>query len=175
MVPLLTGYILIFLARVADVSMATLRMLFLVRGRRFLAAGIGLFEVTIFVVVLKHVVDRLTDPLSVAAYALGFASGNIVGSLIEEKMAMGQMTAQIITLRAPLELASILRNAGFGVTITEGQGQEGYHPILYLVLPRKQLEDMYRLVNDWDPKAFVVVQEARSIYGGFYNNRRKGK
>lgn len=85
------------------------------------------------------------------------------------------MTAQVITLKDPLELATSLRASGFGVTITEGQGQEGYHPILYLVLPRKQLNDMYQLINDWDSEAFVVVQEARSIYGGFYNNRRKGK
>lgn len=90
MIPLVVGYVLIFLARVTDVSLATLRMLLLVRGKRLLAASIGLFEVTIFVIVLKYVVDRLTDPFSVAAYALGFATGNIVGSLIEEKWLWGK-------------------------------------------------------------------------------------
>ncbi|MDN5344569.1 MAG: hypothetical protein PWQ18_680 [Clostridia bacterium] len=175
MLALVGGYFLIFLARVSDVSLATLRMLFLVRGKRFYAAGIGLFEVTIYVVALKFVVDRLSDPFSLASYALGFATGNIIGSLIEEKIALGQLTVQIITLRSPLELAQELRTAGFGVTITEGQGREGCHPILNLSIPRRQVGEIQRVVDGWDPGAFVVIHEARTAYGGFYPYRRKGK
>jgi len=172
---LLGGYFIIFMARVVDVSMATLRMLLLVRGKRFYAATIGLFEVTIYVVTLKYVVDRLNDPASLIFYALGFATGNIVGSMIEEKMAMGQLTAQVITLRSPLELADTLRNKGFGVTITEGQGREGYHPILNLSFPRRLLNEMQSVVNQWDQNAFVVIHEVKTACGGFYPYQRKGK
>ncbi|MBC7325917.1 MAG: DUF2179 domain-containing protein [Moorella sp. (in: Bacteria)] len=175
MLALAGGYFLVFLARVTDVSLATLRMLLLVRGKRFYAAAIGLFEVTIYVVTLKYVVDRLGDPASLLFYALGFASGNIVGSLIEEKVALGQVTVQVITLKSPLELADTLRTAGFGVTITEGQGREGSHPILNLSFPRRQLAEMKQIVNQWDAGAFVVIQEVRTTYGGFYRNRRMGK
>ncbi|GEA16371.1 MAG: hypothetical protein PWR22_312 [Moorella sp. (in: firmicutes)] len=175
MLALVGGYFLIFLARVTDVSMATLRMLLLVRGKRFYAAGIGFFEVSIFVVTLKYVVDRLNDPASLVFYAMGFATGNIVGSLIEEKVALGQVTAQVITLHNPLELAGTLRAAGFGVTVTEGQGRDGCHPILNLSFPRRQLNVIQQMVNKWDPEAFVVVHEVRTTYGGFCHYRRKGK
>lgn len=175
MLALIGGYFLIFLARVADVSMATMRMLLLVRGKRFYAAGIGIFEVTIYVVALKYVVDRLSDPVSLICYALGFATGNIVGSFIEEKVALGQVTVQVITLREPLQLAEALRTAGFGVTVTEGQGRDGSHPILNLSFPRKQLGVVQQMVNDWDVNAFVVVHEARTTHGGFCHYRRKGK
>ncbi|NLW06569.1 MAG: DUF2179 domain-containing protein [Clostridia bacterium] len=175
MLPLVIGYFVIFLARVADVSLATLRMLFLVKGKKFLAAGIGFFEVIIYIIVLKHVVDSLNDPLSLVAYALGFACGNIVGGIIDEKVAVGQIMAQVITMHEPLALATCLRAAGYGVTITEGEGRGGSRPILNLVLPRKQLKNMEQMVKDWDPAAFVVVQEARSIYGGFFSFRRQGK
>ncbi len=175
MLALVGGYFLIFLARVTDVSMATLRMLLLVRGKRFYAAGIGIFEVTIYVIALKYVVDRLNDPVSLIFYALGFATGNIVGSFIEEKVALGQVTVQIITLKDPMELAENLRAAGFGVTVTEGQGRDGSHPILNLGFPRKQLNIVRDMVKAWDPNAFVVVLEARTTYGGFCHYRRKGK
>lgn len=175
MLPLVAGYFLIFLARVTDVSLGTLRVLLLVRGRRFFAASVGLFEVSIYVLALKYVVDRLDNPLSLVVYALGFATGNVVGSIIDEKVALGQVMAQVITLKEPLGLATFLRESGFGVTITEGQGREGSHPILNLGLPRKQLKSLHQMVKDWDPGAFVVVQEARSIYGGFCSNGRKGK
>ncbi|CEP67094.1 Uncharacterised protein family UPF0316 [Moorella glycerini] len=175
MLALMGGYFLIFLARVTDVSLATLRMLLLVRGKRFYAAGIGIFEVTIYVVALKYVVDRLNDPASLVFYAMGFATGNIVGSLIEEKVALGQVTVQVITLHNPLELAETLRAAGFGVTITEGQGRDGSHPILNLSFPRRQLNTIQQMVNNWDPEAFVVVHEARTTHGGFCRYRSKGK
>ncbi|BCV20436.1 DUF2179 domain-containing protein [Moorella sp. Hama-1] len=175
MLVLLGGYLLIFLSRVTDVSLATLRMLLLVRGKRFYAAGIGLFEVTIYVVALKYVVDRLSDPVSLAFYALGFATGNVVGSLIEEKVALGQLTMQIISLAAPLQLAEALRAAGFGVTITEGTGRDGPHPILNLTLPRRQLNEIQQLIREWDPAAFVAIHELRTAYGGFCRYWRKGK
>lgn len=175
MLTLIGGYLLIFIARVADVSMATMRMLLLVRGKRFYAAGIGLFEVTIYVEALKYVVDRLNNPVSLVFYALGFATGNIVGSLIEEKVALGYLAMQIITMNDPLKLAEALRNSGFGVTITDGRGREGVHPILNLSFPRRQLNEIEQIVHGWDPEAFVVTHEIRNAYGGFCRYWRKGK
>ncbi|MDK2820990.1 MAG: hypothetical protein PWP31_955 [Clostridia bacterium] len=172
---LIGGYLLIFFARVMDVSLTTLRMLFLVRGNKFYAAGIGLVEVTVYVLALKLVFERLNDPLSIAVYALGFATGNIVGSYMEEKVAVGQVTVQIITLKDPLKLAEFLREDGFGVTITEGQGREGFHPIINCSLPRKQLKGLRKILDEWDKRAFIVVHDASSTYGGFYRYRRKAK
>lgn len=163
---LLPGYFLIFFARVADVSCATLRMLLLVRGKRFPAAGIGFLEATIYLLVLSHVVGRISDPLSIVVYGLGFATGNIVGSFIEERMAIGYATVEVITLAEPLELAEQLRETGFGVTVLEGQGREGIHPILHIILLRKRINELLSIIECWDEKAFVTVLETRSTLGG---------
>jgi len=175
MLSLLAGYLLIFLARVTDVTLGTLRVLFVVRGKRFYAAGLGFIEVIIWVTSLKFVMEHLTDPVSVIFYALGFASGNIVGSYIEEKMALGQVAVQIITLHNPIELAQKLRDAGYGVTVTQGYGKEGVHPILYLSLPRRRLGELQEFLARWDAQAFVVVQEIKDACGGFYGWRKGGK
>lgn len=177
MLELILGYCLIFFARVIDVSCATLRMLLLVRGKRFLAAGIGFVEVTLYIVVLGYVVDRLNDPFSIIIYGLGFATGNIVGSIIEERMAIGFATVQVITLDNPMELAENLREAGFGVTIVEGHGREGIHPILHIILRRKRVKDLLGMIDEWDKNAFVTVLETRSTLGGVgvAGVRQKGK
>ncbi|NLC76420.1 MAG: DUF2179 domain-containing protein [Clostridia bacterium] len=163
---LLLGYFFIFAARVADVSCATLRMLLLVRGKRFLAAGIGFLEATLFVIILSFVVERITDPVSVVVYGLGFATGNIVGSLLEERLAIGYTTVQVITLAKPLELAETLREADFGVTIVEGQGREGMHPMLHIILRRRRLNELMTIIDKWDDKAFITVLETRATLGG---------
>ncbi|NLL18959.1 MAG: DUF2179 domain-containing protein [Clostridia bacterium] len=177
MLELILGYFLIFSARVIDVSCATLRMLLLVRGKRFLAAGIGFVEVTLYIVVLGYVVERLSDPFSIIVYGLGFATGNIVGSMLEERMALGFATVQIITLDNPMELAENLREAGFGVTIVEGQGREGIHPILHIILRRKRVKELLGIIDEWDKNAFVTVLETRSTLGGVgvAGVRRKAK
>ncbi|SMB90248.1 Uncharacterized protein YebE, UPF0316 family [Thermanaeromonas toyohensis ToBE] len=175
MLSLFTGYLLIFLARVTDVTLATLRVLFVVRGKRFYAAGLGFIEVIIWVASLKFVMEHLTDPISVIFYALGFATGNIVGSYIEEKVALGQVSVQIITLHKPLELVQHLRDAGYGVTVTQGYGKEGIHPILHLSLPRRRLAELQEFLGHWDAQAFVVVQEIKNMCGGFYGCRKNGK
>lgn len=177
MLEALPGYFLIFFARVIDVSCATLRMLLLVRGRRLEAAVIGFFEVTLYIIVLGYVVERLSDPFSIIIYGLGFASGNIVGSMLEERMAIGYMTVQVITLTKPLELAEILRDGGFGVTILEGQGREGNHLILHIILPRRRIKRLMKMVDDWDHKAFVTVLDTRATLGGVGagGSYRKGK
>ncbi len=167
MLALLPGYFLIFFSRVIDVSCATLRMLLLVRGKRFQAAAIGFFEVIIYIVVLSYIVGRLNDPISLIVYGLGFATGNVVGSYIEEKMALGYLTVQVITLERSAELAAVLREKGFGVTILQGEGREGIHLVQHILLPRKRLKELFKLINAWDEKAFVTVLDAKATLGGF--------
>ncbi|MDN5347251.1 MAG: hypothetical protein PWP65_815 [Clostridia bacterium] len=174
MLTLIGGYFIIFFARVADVSLATLRMLLLVRAKRFSAGAIGFFEVIIYIIALKFVFDRLTDPLSLVFYALGFATGNIAGSYIEEKLAIGYLTAQVIPCGDPEGLINVLREAGFGVTVWQGLGREGPHPVLNISFHRKDLKKLQALVDDWDAKAFMVVLETRFTHGGIFL-RRKGK
>lgn len=174
---IILGYFLIFFARVVDVTCMTLRMLLLVRNKPLVAASIGFVEVIVYIVALGYVVGNLSDPLSIIFYALGFATGNVVGSKIEERMAIGYATMQVITLEQPLELAERLRSMECGVTVIEGIGKEGVHPIIHIILPRKRLPELMKTVDEWDHKAFITIMETKATQGGFGVARpyRQGK
>lgn len=174
MISLIIGYFLIFSARVIDVSCATLRMLLLVRGKRLHAATIGFFEVIIYILALGYVVERLNDPFSIIIYGLGFASGNVMGSLIEEKMALGNLTVQVITMKESSDLVEMLREQGFGVTILQGEGREGTHAVLHIILSRKRLNELLALIEKSDKDAFITVLDTRTTRGGVMYDR-KGK
>ncbi|MDX9872828.1 MAG: DUF2179 domain-containing protein [Clostridia bacterium] len=168
MLTLIGGYLFIFFARVIDVSLTTLRMLMLVKGHRFYAAGIGFFEVLIYLASLRIIFANLDTPLNLVFYAAGFATGNIVGSFIEEKLAVGVYTVQVITLRSPLELTEQLRACGYGVTAIEGRGREGARYILQIIVQRKCIPQLRREIDEWDKEAFWTVFEARSTRGGIF-------
>jgi len=173
MAALVAGYLLIFSARIFDVTLATLRVLLLVRGKRVVAGTLGFFEVIIYILALKFVVDRLGDPLSLVSYGLGFATGNVVGSLVEEKIAFGLLTVQVISVSCSEQLTRDLRLAGFGVTTWEAQGREGCHHVLHVILPRKQMGRLTDIINQWDPGSFVTVFDARSVKGGVFSRKAK--
>ena len=170
----LGGYLFIFLARICDVSMATLRVLMVVRGKRLQAALIGFFEAIIYIVILNQVFATLNDnPYNLLFYAAGFATGTYVGGFFEEKLAVGIVTVQIITLKSPLEFTAMLREAGFGVTVIEGTGREGTRYILQIILQRKSICLLRNLIDEWDQEAFWTIFDARYAHGGFF--LRKGK
>lgn len=166
---LLLGYLFIFTARVADVALGVIRTLMLVKGKKIAAAGLGFFEVIIFILALNKVVQDLDNPINLFFYAAGFATGNIVGSILEEKLALGHITVQVITMARPLELTKILREQGFGVTILEGQGKLGVRRILNILVTRKEMNRLMDIIDDWDAKAFVTIFETRATKGGVFN------
>ncbi|MFZ5942765.1 MAG: DUF2179 domain-containing protein [Bacillota bacterium] len=160
------GLIFIFTARVLDMSMATTRTLFVVKGKKIAAATIGFIEAIVYVLALQKVFQTLDNPINLIVYGLGFSVGNIVGIMIEEKMAMGYLTVQVISLVEPLELTRRLRQEGFGVTVITGEGREGTRYILQIVLSRKMLAKLRRFIDGWDKAAFMTVFDARTIKGG---------
>lgn len=167
------GPLLIFLLRIGDVSLATLRLLSAVRGRKLAAAGLGFFEILIWIVVVGTVVRNLDSTLLVIGYAAGFAAGTYVGISIEEKLAMGLAEVRVISRDAGVEIAEALRELGFGVTEVLGQGKEGRVEILTTVVRRRAMRELLREVERWDPDAFVVVEEPRSIQHGWLLSRRR--
>lgn len=167
------GPFLIFSLRICDVSLATLRLLSLVRGRKLLAASLGFVEILIWIVVVGTVVRNLDSAVLVIAYAAGFAAGTWVGVTIEEKLAFGVAEVQIISRAAGVEVAEALRELGFGVTETLGQGREGRVEILNTVVQRRSLDDVYAVIERWDPQAFVRIEEPRAIRRGWLLTRRR--
>lgn len=169
----LWGYLFIFFARIADVSLSTVRMLLLVRGKRVPAAILGFFEVSIYIVALGRVMASLSNPWSLLAYALGYATGNFVGATIEERMALGYLTVQVITRDLNPELAGLLRAKGFGVTVIYGEGRDGPRQILYISLKRKLLQQLMETLEVQEPNAFTTVMDTRLTQGGVF--ARQGK
>lgn len=167
------GPLFIFLLRICDVSIATVRLLNAVRGRKFIAAGLGFFEILIWVVAIGTVVRHLDSPLLVIGYAAGFAAGNFVGITIEEKLALGLAEVRVISRTAGVEIAEALRSLGFGVTEMLGQGREGRVEILHTIVKRRSLKRLTNEVERWDPDAFVVVEEPTSIQRGWLLSRRR--
>lgn len=167
------GYLLIFAARLTDVSMATIRMIMVVRGKRVIAACIGFVEVTIYVLAIGKVLSSLDNPLNILAYSAGFATGNYVGIFLEEKMALGSIIVQVISENEVANLIEKLRDNGFGVTVIEGYGREGIRHLLNVSLQRKYLPKLYDIVDEHDKKAFVTVTDARAIRGGYFTSIKK--
>lgn len=166
---LLLGYAFIFFARVIDVTLATIRTLMVVQGRKVQAALIGFFEVGIYVTVLGKVVSSLENPYNLLAYCAGYAAGNYVGITIENKIALGNLMAQIILKTAENHtLVDALRENGFGVTIIQGEGINGPKEILSIALNRKDLTRLRTLIREYEKEAFITVSSINPISGGYF-------
>lgn len=163
--------LLIFFARVVDVSLGTLRIIFTARGRRYLAPLLGFIEVFIWIVVVSQITRQANNLLAYLAYAAGFAAGNYAGIWIESRLAIGTL---IIRAILPDEgdqatgLASTLHQAGYGVTRVAGAGSNGPVQLIYTVIRRKDLAVVSELIHQTHPRAFLTVEEVRSVNEGIF-------
>jgi uncharacterized protein YebE (UPF0316 family) len=137
-----------------------------VRGEKLKASILGFFEVLIYLNILSLVVSNMTNPLKIVSYCLGFAMGNYIGSVIEEKLAIGNIFVQIVTLKEPQRLAETLRSQGYGVTMLDGHGMKGDHMILQVVVKRRAFPILKAQVYEWDPQIFLTAFDTRMIHGG---------
>ena len=173
--------ILIFLARILDVSVGTLRIVFLSRGLKTLAPICGFFEVLVWLMAIGYVIQNLDHWYNFIAYALGFATGNYVGLFLEERVAMGFLSVWIVTTQDATSLLTRLEREHFGTTVVGARGARGKVRIIIAVIRRKQLPKLVRLVRKVNPQAFLTVQDIRSVRGGVFPYQthareiRKGK
>lgn len=146
----------------------------LTRGYYLVAAVIGFFEVAVFVFVLGAVISGgINDPLKIIAYAGGFAAGNIVGALIEEKMAFGYVIIHVFpTMSSSDELTARLRKENYGVTQIAGEGRSGMREVLIVTAKRKNLPNILKTINEVEPDTFFNISDIRSIHGGVFPRRR---
>jgi len=166
-------YLLILLARVLDVSLATVRMLLVVRGKKYPAAAVGFVEATVYIAVLSRIMQNLSDPMKVLAYGLGFASGTLLGGFLEERLAIGQVSCLVIPSTGTAdELLKALRTTGYGVTVLEGQGMTGTKTVLLVSTDRKTLPRLTSLIDEFSPGSFVTVLETKDVVGGVIPYRK---
>ena len=152
--------------RIIDVSMGTIRTIMTIQGKKWIAGAIGFFEVTIWVLAIRHVMQNLDNVFNIFGYSLGFALGTIIGITIEQKIGSGYVQAQIISKYFTDPIADDLRQNHFGVTILPGEGGRGGVAMLMVILSRKRENELFNVVEKHDPEAFISVQSA-TAYGGY--------
>jgi uncharacterized protein YebE (UPF0316 family) len=162
--------LIIFLCRICDVSIGTVRMIFVVRGARYMAPILGFFEVGIWIVAVSSVVTRLDRPINIVAYAGGFATGNWVGMWLESKLAIGQQIVRIISRDRGHSIAHALRINGFPVTTLRGRGREGPVTLCFAAVSRRLAPALVRTALSVDSDAFVTVEETRTSGLATYSN-----
>ncbi|HHH82903.1 MAG TPA: DUF2179 domain-containing protein [Chloroflexi bacterium] len=161
---------LIFLLRVSDMSLDTLRVLFVIRGRKPLAWILGFFQSGLWVVAITSVLNTLDNPWNVLAYAAGFATGNVVGMFIEERLAIGHSHLQIISSRRGSAIAEALRGDGYAVTEVPARGRDGTVSLISCSVRRKDVERVRSRTRNVDPEAFITVEDIRPIHRGYWRS-----
>ncbi len=167
------GPLVIFGLRIIDVSMATMRMLLAVRGQRLIVPFIGFFEVMIWLFAAGSAIRFLDSPLHVVGYAGGFAMGTVVGLWVEEKLAFGLATVRVISSRPAGSLAESLREHGHGATEFAAAGRQGPVEVVYSVARRGEIKNIMKLIDQWDDRAFVTVEEPRAVRRGWLLQKRR--
>jgi uncharacterized protein YebE (UPF0316 family) len=163
--PALLAYaLMVFGARVVDVSLGTLRTIAIVHGRTALAFWLGFFESAIWLAVVSTIVQTVTSqPLLGIVYALGFATGNLVGIKIEKLIAMGHLILRVISRENSEQLVARIRDDGYPVTTFAGSGKSGPVTELYIVCRRRDLKKLLKMVVGLDPKAFYVTEQTGAV------------
>lgn len=164
----------IFLARILDVSLATLRMIVVIRGYRFVAAVLGFFEVLIWLVAVGQVIQNLDVWYLAVAYAGGFAAGNVVGIWLESKLAMGTELVRVVSERPDVALAGALRAEGYSVIEMGGRGDRDEPvEVLLIVDRRRRIPRALRLIRELDPDAFWTVTDVKRRVEDTYPGTRR--
>ena len=154
---------LIFFARICDVTIGTLRIVFISRGNRTMAPFLGFFEVLIWLIAIGQVMKHLDNAACYIGWAAGFATGNYVGLWLEERLAMGQVVVRFITGKPADELVMQLRHLGYRVTQVEAKGRAGKVDLLFMVIKRKSLSHILGIITQFNPKAFYSVEDVRTV------------
>jgi len=160
--------LLIFLARIADVTLGTLRFIFISRGYKWLAPTVGFFEVTIWLVAIREVLVNLRNVACVLAYGLGFATGNFIGLWLEGKLSIGMVLVRIVLRNETEGLLGFLRENNYGYTISEGEGTRERVKILFTIIKRKNLEQVLNAIFEHAPNAFYTIESIRAARQGIY-------
>lgn len=169
----------IFIINFAYVTLNTIRFLLTMKGYRLVAPLVSMVEITIYILGLSMVLNRLDNPLNLFVYALGYAIGISVGIKIEDKLALGYIMVNVILpskTEDEKKLPGLLREAGYGVTQSYGEGLEGPRLVLQILAQRKSEKRLYQDIKNFEPRAFIISYEPKYISGGFWSkkvNRRQ--
>lgn len=164
----LIGGFVIFLLRLIDMTLDTLRLLFVVRGKRVIVWVLGVITNTIYIVAISNVLTGKQHPFTILCYAVGYATGNILGMRIEERLAIGYREINVISKSKAGEIAAALRDLGYGVTEMVGQGKDGYVGIVKTNVKRRQTAEVRKVIEEIDKNAFITQDDFIPVNAGGY-------
>jgi Uncharacterized protein conserved in bacteria len=180
--------ILIFFARIMDQTIGTLRLIFLSKGMKYIAPFLGFFEVIIWLLAVGQIMQHLDNWLSYVAYGAGFATGNFIGMLLEEKISLGTVIIRVILSRQSPELIDELKSQNFGLTLVDAEGSKGSVKLIFSIIRRKELLNFINTIHQFNPNAFYTVEDvksasegifrrtdSRSVFGSFASRLQKSK
>lgn len=160
--------VLIFLARICDVTLGTIRVICVTKGKKLYASLLGFGEVLIWITVIAQIMKNLNNPICYLAYAGGFAMGNFIGITIEGKLAMGTLIIRIITSTHASGLINSLKRAGFGITVLDARGATGPVHVIYTVIKRAALPAVDEIIKTFNPDTFYSIEELREVHAGVF-------
>lgn len=155
--------ILIFCARVMDVSINTLRIMFVMNGKKKIAPILGFFESLIWLLAIGQIFQNINNPMSYVAYAGGFAMGTFVGMTIEEKLALGRVLVRVITPEPMPSLIEYMKEHNFRFTSVGAEGRYGKVNLLFTVMKRDDLTGFIGKVKSINDKAFYTIESVKRI------------
>ncbi len=160
--------LLIFAARICDVTIGTIRIIFVSKGQKYLAPLLGFFEVLIWIIAMGEIMQNLDRWYYYLFYAAGFATGNYFGILLEEKLAMGHVGLRLITKKPADDLIAAITDRGFGLTYMPAMGSSGQVHVVFITIKRSQLDDLRKIVNQFNPKAFYTIEDMKAVKDGIH-------
>jgi len=158
----------IFAARAVNEAIGTLRVMFLSKGNKTMAPIMGFFEVLIWIVIIGQIMQNLDNVFCYIAYASGFALGNVIGITIEKKLAMGVMMINVITKKKTVKLQKALKLNNYGFTAVAGKDIDGTGDMLFIIVKRRELDNVIKIINEFNPCAFFSVNEISKVNEGNY-------
>lgn len=172
--------LLIFFARIADVTVGTLRIVMVSKGQKLIAPFLGFFEVVIWLITMSKIVQNIDNWVAYVAYGAGFATGNYIGLIIEEKLAVGIVQLQIITRKSADNLIAKLKASGYGITFHEAQGANEKVAVIYTIIKRTDINTVLEIMRTYNPQAFYSIEDVKfvnkDIFSQLTGSRwRKGK
>jgi len=163
----------IFFARIFDVSLGTLRIIFVTKGMRKVAPFVGFFEVLIWLLAISRIMQDLDNWVSYVAYAGGFATGNFVGMYLEERLAIGHEMIRVITRKDATNLIEDLRNKGDGLTSVKAEGIEGEVAVIYIIARRSMIQEVLDEINQFNPRALYTVESIKYVNKEIFHRSEK--
>ena len=164
---------LIFIARIMDVTIGTLRIVFISKGKNLVVPLLGFFEVLIWIFAVSWIMQNLNNLVCYFAFAGGFAVGNYIGLKVEGKLAIGLEVVRVITQKEANSLIEALHSQGYGTTSVDAKGSTGNVHIIYSIVKRSDIRDVIRMIESFNPAAFYTLEDIRTVHSGIFPTHTK--